>query len=750
MKFLGPIARTIVRWRKFVVAFWIVLAIALTMLLPDVKQANTGSLGDLVANDAEAIETEVRSVELFSFPLLSRTIIVERNRDGFSRDRIGETYERAAQIGLQEIPGVEGIAFALAFTDNALEGVVRGDSKAALTYLFFPQEIGPVGRTGLAQRLIDRDVDRPQGTQVGLTGAVPARGEQISRITDALPLVELATVLLVTLAVGLHFGAVVAPLANVLAIAIAYLVSLRLVGSIGSIVGISVPEEAEPVLVALLFGIVTDYSIFFLSRFRSHLGKRTSPLRAAEWTTAELIPIIFTAGISVAAASAALVVARLGFFQAFGPGLALAVLIATAVVLTLVPALLALLGETMFWPRGVSPSTETSTSTEGRLAAISAPLRRLRRRVARLRGRLQSLPVRKPIAAALAVSIPLVLLAAAVPRLELANTLISGLPSDSPTKQAYQLAASEFPAGAISPLMVLVEEPDIVERRAALVDLERRLERRKGFTEVLGPAELGADAAELGAVRSPTGDAVRYLIVLNRNPFGARAIELADRLQRQLPTLLERSGLGTAKAALAGDTAISLETVQKTKADLGRIIPAASLVVFLILVVFLRALVAPLYLVLASLLGLIAALGLTVLVFQSLLGFGELTFYTPFAGIVLLIALGSDYNVYLVGRVWAEARDRPLKKAVEVAGSRAASAIAVAGIVLALSFALLAIVPLRPFRELAFLLASGLLIDAFLIRTFLVPALITLVGERSGWPGGRLRRVQVPGQADDQ
>ncbi len=153
---------------------------------------------------------------------------------------------------------------------------------------------------------------------------------------------------------------------------------------------------------------------------------------------------------------------------------------------------------------------------------------------------------------------------------------------------------------------------------------------------------------------------------------------------------------------------------------------------------FLRALVAPLYLVAGSVLALAAALGLTAVVADSVLGWAELTFFVPFAAAVLLVSLGSDYNVFLAGRVWQEARGRPLREAVSEAGARAAAAIGVAGIVLALSFAVLALVPVRAFRELALAMALGLLIDAFLVRTLLLPALIVLVGPRSGWPGGRL------------
>lgn len=726
------LARLLIRGKLFVIAFWVAVALVVSFLLPNVEQAETGTVGDLVANDAEAIDTEVRSVELFRFPVLSRTVVIERMPGGFRPPQTAEIFRRTLGLDLGRLPGLGGIAFALTITDSLLGGTLEAPAQAALTYLFFPQEIGPVGRTGLAERLVARAVP-DDGRQVGITGAVPARGEQVRSIRDALPLVEIATVLLVALAVGIHFRSVVAPIANVITVALAYLVSVRLIGGVGQGFGISVPEEVEPVMVALLFGIVTDYVIFFVSRFRGYLEDGRDPARAAELTAASLMPIIFTAGISVAAAAAGLMVAQLGFFRAFGPGLAVAVLIAVAVVLTFLPALLALLGERLFWPRRIAVGDRCG------------PQRPRLPRLARLRTRLLALPIRRPLPVALVTIAPLAGLALLISQLQLANTLISGLPRDSPPKQSLALASVDFPPGAVSPTMILVEGEEIEEQTTGLVRLERALEKRSGFARVIGPAGTG-EPADLGATISPTGEAVRFLVVLDVDPLGARAIDAIDRLRQALPDLLERAGLPAATASLAGDTAISEETVRKTESDLSRVVPVVSLIVFVVLAIFLRALVAPLYLVLTSLLALGASLGLTVLVFQVLLGFGELTFYVPFAGIVLLVALGSDYNVYLVGRVWSEARSRPLRDAVAVAAARATSAITIAGIVLALSFAMLAIVPLRPFRELAFLLASGLLIDAFIVRTLLAPALITLVGERSGWPGKRLRRAVGKGE----
>lgn len=143
---------------------------------------------------------------------------------------------------------------------------------------------------------------------------------------------------------------------------------------------------------------------------------------------------------------------------------------------------------------------------------------------------------------------------------------------------------------------------------------------------------------------------------------------------------------------------------------------------------------APAYLVLTSLLAVMAALGLTVYVMQDLLGYGQITYYVIFVTAVLLVSLGSDYNVFLIGRIWQQRRRRSLRDAVEVAGARAARPIALAGLVLAGAFALLAVVPLRPFREVAFAMTAGLLIDAFIVRAILVPALVSFVGPVSAWP----------------
>lgn len=196
------------------------------------------------------------------------------------------------------------------------------------------------------------------------------------------------------------------------------------------------------------------------------------------------------------------------------------------------------------------------------------------------------------------------------------------------------------------------------------------------------------------------------------------------------------------RTSLGGDTAIAKVIVDQTVSDLGRIALAALAANLLFLMLYLRAVVVPIALLACSVLAIGATLGATSWLFQGHLGADGLTFYVPFAAAVLLVALGSDYNIFGIGPAWHEARRRPLREALAMTLPQSARAIRTAAFTLAVSFGLLAIVPLRPFRELAFALAVGILIDAFVVRSVLAPALLTVMEAVGGWSGlERVRRV---------
>ncbi len=720
-------ASTVVAARWFVVVGWIALAGLMVFTVPNLKDAQSGALGQLIPANSRAIQAEKLSAERFAFPFASRTVVVEREADGLPAARVAATARAILAVNRNEIPHVHAEG-AYGIT-NAIAGLsfARERDTTTLSYLLYVTKFSQALRVRGAEAYI-RGLDPPASEFVGITGAIPARAEQADLIEERLPLIELVTVAIIVFAVAVYLRSPLAPVITLLTVAIAYLVSVRLVALVGQRLGISVAPEVEPIMVALLFGVVTDYGLFYMSRFRARLRRGVQPREAARATAQELTPLILACGVAVAAGAMALAVADLGFLRAFGPGMALAVMVGLVVTVTFMPALMALTGRALLWP---SPAR-----TRAPRAVSTGLLDRLIERAVRTPGR--------------TVLVSLLILGAMSSGLlwmHIGNPLIRGLPTGSEPREAYEQLSLGFAPGAVSPATLVVSGTGIVRQREKLAAFQQVLEDQPGVAGVIGPASSDAEQG-YGIVTSRGGNAVRFVIITENDPLSATAVRLLRNLDARTQDLLEAVGLPGARAIYAGDTAITGELIDTAGGDLWKVGPLALLAVALVLAVFLRALVAPAYLVLLAALGPLAALGLAVAFFQGVLGHPEITYFVPLAAGVLLIALGSDYNIFLVGRIWDEAERLPLRQAIVAAGSGASHAISAAGLVLSASFAALALVPIEAFHQLAFVLATGLLIDAFIVRTVLTPAVMSLVGERSSWPSRRLDtplRARVPG-----
>ena len=738
--------RLVVRLRLVILGIWLVLAVAVGALLPGLGSGGSASsdVGGLVSADSPPIQAEIRSFTEFRFPLLSRVAVVQRDPDGLNPYAQARAVLRAINVVQQARPGGRGLLGALPVTNSGgLFPGSREEGTTAITFLFSNPFDSFARQTELAREYARQQVDRPDDHLVGVTGSVPARVRQSRLIEHALPTVEAATLAVILVLIGASFRSVVTPLVALLSAGVAFVVTTHVAASLGSLLGITVPSDLEPLIVALLLGIVTDYVIFYLSSLRRRLNAGDAARTAAETSIAEVTPIVVVAGVTVAAGVAVLAVARSPLFRAVGPGMALTVAVAVVVASTLIPAVLATLGRAVFWPSrpGIRPTAESGGPPE--IASVQltqgpAPHHEPR-------GRLIGALTSRPTAALAAAGASLGLVLAAVPlaHLQLGMSVVRSLPSDVAESRAETAAAQGFAAGILSPTVLLVEAPGITGQRRALSRLQDGLAAQQDVAGVLGPGQQVLPA-ELGAVLSESGNAARYLVVFDAAPLGARAIDLLHRLRERLPRLLADAGLAQAQVEVAGDTALAELVVLQTQSDLGRLALAVFVVDLALLVLFLRALVAPVFLLATSVLAVAATLGLTTFLFQDVLGQDGLTFYVPFAAAVLLVALGSDYNIFGVGQVWEVARRKPLREALLEAVPPSSRAISVAGLTLAASFGLLAIVPLRPFRQLSVALALGVLLDVFVVRSVLLPAMLTLLGRASGWPSRRLQPASRP------
>ncbi len=703
--------------RFIAVPAWVAAAVYLAFTNPTVT-AGSQDIVSLVPSDAPALAVAERAAREFQLPVSTEAAVVQRAPHGLSVEEQRRIVERAVRTDRGG-----GALFALPVLNTA--GIVPGSrerSTTAITFLGFrDQSMSLTDRDRAAHAYAAEASRDPGGSVVGVTGIVPAKLHEGRLIEGGLPLIEAATVLIIIVVVGLMFRSLGAPLVTLTAVGAAYATSVAVLDRIGRAGSIQVPDTVRPLVIALVLGIVTDAAIFYLSAMRSALARGLERVPAARAAAAETTPILLASGLILAAGLAALDVARIRYFRELGPGLAVTVLVSLTVSVTLVPAALGLFGRLLYWPRRLPTPPAPADSGAPRPLPLVARLR-THRAVAFL------------LVAACAAGLGVA--AARVQHMRLGFTPITGLPADSEERRAADAAAQGFAPGILAPTQVLVEQTGIAGRTSQLIGLEQLIGRQPGVAGVIGPREqpTGSDVAT-----SRNGNAARYLVILDTDPYGAVGIDRLRSLRAAMPRLVDQVGLSGARIGLAGDTALAMETMDTMRGDLVRIAAVVLAVNLLMLMLFLRAVVAPLFLVAASVLGVAAALGLTELLFRHVLGHPQITYFVPFAVAVLLVSLGSDYNVFIVGRLWQEAQVRSLREAVAIATPRAARAIRNAGLTLAASFALLAIVPLLEFREFAAAMTIGILLETFVVRSLLAPALVVLFGHLSGWPGKRLR-----------
>jgi RND superfamily putative drug exporter len=450
----------------------------------------------------------------------------------------------------------------------------------------------------------------------------------------------------------------------------------------------------------VLFGIGTDYILFFLFRYREALRLGFDGRGAVSHAVERAGEAIASAGGAVIIAFMAMVLSSLSIFRSIGPALAIAVAMAVLAALTLVPAVVAVVG-----PRVVSwPSKKWMVEPE------ATRFRAIGRSVAAHPGR---------YAVASAGSLALLSLFA----LGFNPTFNFSDSSTESTESGQALITFQKgqPSGAADPTTVLLRSTD-----------------GQPFDEA---AELTTYATELGtasgvasaALAGRTDDVAVFTVVLSDDPASDAALANVAGPVRE--TAHSAAPDGT-ESFVGGTTSIFVDLDDAMARDYSVVFPVAALLIMIILALLLRSLVAPWYLMLSVGLGFTASLGATVLVFQGLLGEQGLIFILPIYIYLFVVALGTDYNILMVARLREEAREglepRPAAaKAIEHAGPT----VAAAGLILAGTFASLMFAEGTFFKSMGFSFSVGIAMAAFVMALFLTPALTALVGHAAWWPG---------------
>jgi RND superfamily putative drug exporter len=466
--------------------------------------------------------------------------------------------------------------------------------------------------------------------------------------------------------------------------------------------GVTVNGQSAGILTVLVFGAGTDYALLLVSRYREELRRNEDRHEAMRVTLRRVGPVIFASAATVIAALLCLLAAQVNGTRGLGPIAAMGVALAMISSLTLLPGLLLIAGRHAFWP--FVPRYQSRDADPAEKGVWRGIADRLRRR-------------HRPVA--VGVLVLLVALCAGVLSLNTHLTSGNGYRGSVESKVGQKLLAAHFPAGASAPVQVVV--PD----QSRIAAVEAAVARAPGVAK--GPVAIGA-------LLSRNGDSV-FNLTLAADPSSQRGFDLIVPLRRIA------KAAGGQSTLVGGPTAAERDLRTASTRDRSVVVPMILVVVFLILALLLRALVAPAVLIATVLLSYGAALGTGVLLFNDVFHYpGEDPSLVLFT-FLFLVALGVDYNIFLMARVREEAQRTGTCDGVVRGLAVTGAVITSAGIVLAGTFSALASLPLVSFTEIGFVIAFGVLLDTFLVRTILVPALVLELDRRVWWPSSLGRRA---------
>ena len=457
---------------------------------------------------------------------------------------------------------------------------------------------------------------------------------------------------------------------------------------------LTVNAQSSGILTVIVFGAGTDYALLLVARYREELRRHEDRHEAMAFALHRAGPAIVASGATVIAGMLCLLVATMSSTKGLGPVAAIGIAVGLLVMLTLLPALLVIFGRWVFWP--VRPTYGSVDHTrDGVWARIGARIAQAPRQTW--------------------VATSLVLAVAALGALQLNAVGLQNKDSYYTTPQSVigeQIVAKHFPAGTGSPVVVLANTAQAPAVRDAVAGVD-------GIDEVTTPVSRNGRALLQATLRdAPDSDAAASTVRAVRDAIAS---------------------VPGANAIAGGDTATRVDTLQASADDNVRIIPLILGVVLLILVLLLRAVTAPLVLVGTVVLSFGAAIGLSALVFRHVFGFAGADAAFPLYVFVFLVALGIDYNIFLMTRVHEESKQVGMRRGALIGLAATGGVITSAGLVLAGTFSVLATMPIVAFAEIGFAVALGVLLDTLIVRSVLVTALNLDIGARMWWPG-RLAR----------
>jgi RND superfamily putative drug exporter len=741
---MAGLARFTIRFRYFIIAFWIIAGALCIALFPSLGSAVNTDNSSFLPSSSPSVHALNLAAPFQPTNDTTGTLVV------LGKSKLSSSDQQAITSLQKKIAKDSRV---VSVSDQGLSKDGRVDKAQVI---FNVQTSSTDASPSVAAvRSTMSSFNLPSGLSSYLTGQLPSAVDNQDSQAHAQKLTEDLSVLIILIMLIIVFRAVAAPLVTLLPAIWVLLMSGAIIAEISK-AGLQVSTITQTMLTVLLLGAGTDYGLFFIMRVREEMADGASPHRAIEQAGRYVgESITFSAG-TVIVALVTLLLASFGLYSGLGPALALGVFLMLLAALTLLPALLAVFGRAVFWPRPVRAAKQ-----EGTYAKLADKV----------------------------IAHPVITLACGVVFLAALGVFTFGYtsagfggqstgPDGSQSAHGTTVLNDHYPPAVANPTQVLlVWKSSVWKDLSQANDAENGLAKKSVFASVSGPfdpngtkltpsqlsslySELGppgklpatepsgtpvpSDQYELYRAEaqfiSPDGKTVQYYTSLKAGAPSSTAALNATPAVRTAVTSVQHSA-GAVDSGASGLAPASYDVSSVSQSDLTKIVPVVIVLLALLLGLLLRSAIAPLYLVATVLLSYFAALGLSVLIFQIGAGDSGLNFVLPFLLFIFLMALGEDYNILVMSRIREEAHTSPLRAAVRTACHHTGPTVTSAGLILAATFAVAGVTgATSQIKQLGTAIALGVLIDTFLVRTLMVPAIVVLCRRWNWWPSALSRR----------
>ena len=745
----GALGRGVVRFRWLIIVVWVVGTIFAVKSLP--------TLGSQVNNDnSQFLPTSAPSNQAAALaePLIGSSaqseIPVVAVTSGPALTAADRAALRQLSAELAKVPTVESVRF---LAESA------GGNAAELLATSSTAPFGPTGPKTLVddlQSAIDR-APLPADLRVNLAGEIVTNVATNAKSNKQGNLIEVFSILFIIVLLLIIFRSLLAPFATLLPAILVLGLSGSFIGALGAH-GLKISFFTQILLIVLILGAGTDYGLFLVFRVREELLGGRPPKEAVATAVSRVGESITASAGTVVVALLSLTLATFGIYHDLGIPLAIGIVVMLGAGLTFLPALLTVLGRALFWPTKTAPRAHAD-GVWGRIAGrlVLRPLRTLVIGVV-VFGALAAFATGfKPGGFGGQVTAPA---GTAAARGNAALTDDFPQSSSNPTNVVMRFATSVWRdptvletataglratglfttlAGPLDPNGSPVTAQDLQTLHAELPSARELVDanRLTPAGTSIAPALYSAYLATARYI-SPDGSTVQWEVGLRAgDPGSTPALDAVPAIRSAVARVA--SEVGASADGVAGEAPGLYDVSNISDRDLRKIVPVAVVAIGIVLALVLRSLIAPLYLILSVVLSYLASLGVSVIVFIKLGASGGIVFLLPFLMFIFLLALGEDYNILVMTRIREEAGQRPLREAVVRAVGATGPTVTSAGLVLAGTFAVLAVVGGSgsgngQVREIGFGLAVGILLDTFVVRTVLVPSTVSLLGRWNWWP----------------